>query len=121
MSFKKRWHRKKALKAARNAENGDAGAIAVAIAWYTRAQWQELTRIVPDRSELDDSYEQWQQSAREAVELMRSKGMAPIPIHVKIGDLLAWCEEQGCQPDGAARAQYTRALLRGLLAGKGDY
>jgi hypothetical protein len=115
MSLKDRQTRKRILKQVRKAESSGRGASVLGVAWYTPGQWQALTRVVPDRSKLDDTYDRWKQSAEETLAMLRSEGMVPIPIHLEVGELMAWCEEQGCQPDGAARARYTSELLRRFL------
>lgn len=116
MALKDRQTRKKILKQVRKAELSGQRASVLGVAWYTPEQWQALARLVPDRSELDDTYDQWKQSAEETLALLRSEGTVPIPIHLDVAELMAWCEEQGCQPDGEARARYASQLLRRFLA-----
>ena len=61
MSFKDRWHREKARKAARkSARRGSPESLSVGIAWYSEDEWNKLAEVVPDRDELDGTYQEWE-------------------------------------------------------------
>lgn len=67
--------------------------VVVSFAWYDELQWELLCTLVPDRGELDDTYDQWQQSARRAVRMIESNGYKVRCISVDVSTLAAWCRE----------------------------
>jgi hypothetical protein len=107
MSFKDRWHQEKARKAAqKSARSESQESLSVAIAWYSEEDWNNLTEVVPDRGELDETYQDWEKSARDALQMLRDEGIAAVPVMIKVAELKDWCEAQGRPIDGEARAAY---------------
>jgi hypothetical protein len=84
----------------------------VAFAWYDEAQWLCLTGVVPDRSELDDTYEQWEHSALKAMRALEARGYMAERIFVDVQALCKWCQERNLPVNGAARSEYVATLLR---------
>jgi hypothetical protein len=84
----------------------------IGFAWYDEAQWLCLTAVVPDRGELDDTYEQWLQSALAAVSGLEGRGYAVERFYVDVQALCQWCQERSLSVNGAARAEYVANLLR---------
>ena len=64
------------------------------LAWYDEEQWQLLCALVPDRGALDDTYEQWQQSARQAVREIESSGRKVERVSVDVLAMCASCRER---------------------------
>jgi len=83
----------------------------VGFAWFTREQWQRLTEVVDDRSELDDTFEQWERNALAALYKLESQGHSVRKVMVDVETFVAWCRGRGRRIDGAARAEYVTALL----------
>jgi len=88
-------------------------AVVVGLAWFDRKQWQHLTKVVEDRNELDDTYEQWQQSALDAVRMMEGQGQKVEKVHIEVESLVAWCKAKGLPVNGKSRAQYVTYLMHG--------
>jgi hypothetical protein len=44
------------------------------VAWFSRTQWQRLTEVVEDRNALDDTFEQWERGALDAVRTIERQG-----------------------------------------------
>ncbi len=86
--------------------------MAIGMAWFDREQWQRLTEAVENRSELDDTYEQWEKSALEALRTLERQGHRVERVHIDVGALVAWCEAKGLPVNGASRAEYVTFLLR---------
>jgi hypothetical protein len=86
--------------------------IAVGVAWFDRAQWTRLTEVVPDRSKLDDTFEDWERNARNALARITSEGHRAREVSIDVENLLAWCTLRGVPPDSAARAEYVAELMR---------
>ena len=80
------------------------------LAWYDETQWQLLCALVPDRSELDDTYEQWQQSARRAVREFESSGHRVERVPVVVLAMSEWCRERKVPLTGPSRAEYVAQL-----------
>lgn len=83
------------------------------LAWYDEGQWQLLCALVPNRGELDDSYEQWQQSARQAVREIESNGHKVERVSIDVLAMSEWCRERIAPLTGSARAEYVAQLANG--------
>ena len=81
-------------------------------AWYRAEQWDRLREISVDRDELQERYEDWLAYAESAVEEMRQEGMHAEKIEVDVDELLAWCQAEGLEENGQARAQYAAEAMR---------
>jgi hypothetical protein len=84
----------------------------IGMAWFDRTQWNRLTEIVDDRSELDDTFEQWRRSARKAMRNIEREGHRVEKAWMDVDALVAWCEKEGLPVNGGSRAQYVSALLK---------
>jgi hypothetical protein len=111
LSFKDRWHKEKARRAARKAAGHKKNALVIGLGWYSREQWEALTKAVPDRSELDDTYEEWEAQATEALQTLAAEGVQPVKVQVDVADLVAWCQSMGRPANGEARADFVSHLL----------
>jgi len=87
-------------------------AVVVGLAWFDRKQWQRLTEAVADRNELDDTYEQWQLSALDAVRMIERQGQKVEKVHVEVESLVSWCKEKGLPVNGKSRAEYVTHLMQ---------
>jgi hypothetical protein len=84
----------------------------VGLAWFDRKQWKRLTEVVEDRNELDDTYEQWEKSALDAVRTIERQGQRVEKVHVEVESLLSWCNEKGLPVNGQSRAEYVTQIIR---------
>lgn len=82
------------------------------VAWYDEPQWELLCTLVPDRSELDDTYHQWQQSARRAIRMIESNGCKVRRVSVDVSALAKWCRDHDRPINGEARAAYVVQLAQ---------
>jgi len=82
------------------------------VAWFDRGQWQRLTEVVEDRTELDDTFEQWETHALDAVRTMERQGQRVDKVYVDVDALVSWCEAKGLPINGKSRAQYVSSVLR---------
>ena len=87
------------------------------LAWYDEEQWQLLCALVPNRGELDDTYEQWQQSARQAIHEIESSGRKVERVSVDVLAMSEWCRERNVSLTGAARAEYVAQLAKAPRGG----
>ena len=86
--------------------------LVVGLAWFDRKQWQRLTEAAEDRNELDDTYEQWQQSALDAVQMIERQGQKVERVHVEVESLVSSCKEKWLPVNGKSRAEYVTQLMR---------
>lgn len=86
--------------------------VVVGVAWFDRKQWKRLTEAVEDRNELDDTYEQWQKSALDAVRMIEGQGQKVEMVHVEVESLVSWCTERGLPVNGNSRAEYVTQLMQ---------
>ena len=86
--------------------------VVVGVAWFDRKQWKRLTEAVEDRNELDDTYEQWQKSALDAVRTIERQGQRVEMVHVEVESLVSWCTENGLPVNAKSRAEYVAQLMR---------
>jgi len=84
----------------------------VGIAWFDRKQWLRLTDAVEDRREFDDTYEIWQQRARDALQLIEHQGHTIEMVHVEVESLMSWCNEKRLSMNGKSCAEYVAELAR---------
>jgi hypothetical protein len=87
-------------------------AVVVGFAWFDRKQWKLLTEAVQNRNELEDTYEQWQLSALDAVRVIESRGQKIERVHVEVESLVSWCKEKGLPVNGESRAEYVTQIMR---------
>lgn len=86
--------------------------LVIGFAWFDRKQWQRLTEAVADRNELDATYEQWEQSAHEAVRMIEHQGQKVEMVHIEVESLVSWCKAKGLPVNGQSRAEYVTQLMQ---------
>jgi hypothetical protein len=86
--------------------------VVVGLAWFDRKQWKRLTEAVEDRSELEKTYEQWEQGALDAVRTIERQGQKVEKVHVEVESLVSWCKENGLPVNGKSRAEYVMQIMR---------
>jgi hypothetical protein len=87
--------------------------LVVGLGWFDRKQWRRLTEVVADRNELDDTYEQWEQGALDAVRTIERQGQEVEKVHVEVESLVSWCKAKGLPVNGKSRAAYVTHLMQG--------
>jgi hypothetical protein len=57
----------------------------IGLAWYSREAWERLRAIADDREQLDDSFEEWERGALQAIQDLASVGrhVRKVPIDVE--------------------------------------
>ena len=110
LSFKDRWQKEKTRRAARKAAR-QRNTQAIGLGWYSREQWEALTKVVPDRSELDDTYEAWKAQATDALQTLAAQGARPVKVPVDVQELVAWCRSKDRPVNGEPRADFVGHLL----------
>jgi len=91
-----------------------------AAAWYRKAQWDRLLEVSTDRDKLEDTYEEWVETAEDAIRRLRRQGVTIVKVDVDVEELLAWCQAQSRPVDGEARAEYAATRLRERRHGRDE-
>lgn len=91
----------------------------IGFAWYRREQWHRLLAISSDRDGLEDTYDEWLETAEKRVrELSRELGVIR-KVDIDVEELLRWCNSQLRSVNGEVRSEFTSAKLLDLTrAGK---
>lgn len=84
----------------------------IGFAWFDEVQWHLLTTVVPDRSELDDTFQEWEQAALQAMRTIELQGHVVKRVPIDVAALCSWCRERNLPVNGEARAQYASSLLQ---------
>jgi hypothetical protein len=84
----------------------------VGLAWYSREAWETLRAIADDREQLDDSFEEWERGALQAIRDFASVGRQVRRVPIDVEAYATWCRERGCRLDSASRAEYVSDRLK---------
>ncbi len=86
--------------------------IKLGIAWYREEQWQLLKSTASDPEIIEDTYQEWLQSAKESIKKLKKQGLTPMQVNLDVKKFNDWCRREGRIPDAASRSEYTAELLR---------
>jgi hypothetical protein len=59
-----------------------------------------------------NTYGEWLAGANKLIADLEKQGALVSKVEVEVGELLAWCEQQGRPVDGAARSEFVTRKLR---------
>jgi hypothetical protein len=85
--------------------------IALGVTWYDRSQWERMREVACDPEQLGSTYEEWLANAKKGMKYLAEQGIQPERVMVNVDELIAWCRNQGCRIDGAARTQFVNFKL----------
>ena len=74
--------------------------------------WERLRAIADDRERLDDSFEEWERGALQAIRDLASVGRQVRRVPIDLEAYVAWCRERGCRLDSASRAEFVTERLK---------
>jgi hypothetical protein len=60
----------------------------IGVAWFVREEWLKLAAVVPDRSELDDTFEEWEKNAQRALRMLEAEGHKVQKVTITIDALM---------------------------------
>jgi hypothetical protein len=83
----------------------------IGLAWYSREAWERLRAIADDREQLDESFEEWERGALQAIRELASVGRQVLKVPIDVEAYAMWCRERGCRLDSASRAEYVTERL----------
>lgn len=83
----------------------------IGIAWFRRDEWPKLLEVSADRDQLENTYDEWLESARRTLLKLRAEGRRMEKVEVGVEQLLEWCRTRHVPVDAAARAGLASARL----------
>ncbi|NLF38136.1 hypothetical protein GX586_01735 [bacterium] len=82
------------------------------VAWYRREQWELLRYVSSDADKLEDTYDEWLESAERTFKEILKAGINLVKVDVDVDELVAWCRSQGRPVDGDARSLFVTHKIR---------
>ncbi|MBL7131238.1 MAG: hypothetical protein ISS45_07555 [Candidatus Omnitrophica bacterium] len=86
--------------------------IVVGIGYYRRQDWERFLASADDREKLEDTYDEWLVSFRNAVKNMRTAGTEPKKVLFTIDELLDYCKKKRLKNNAKARSEFFSELTR---------
>lgn len=90
----------------------------VALAWFSRSEWQQLRKIADDADDLEETYEEWREQADRTLNGLLESGVLVEEFSIRVGELADWCKQQGRPVDGSARADFAALKLQQRDSGR---
>ncbi|MFP4668071.1 MAG: hypothetical protein ACOCQI_01010 [Desulfosalsimonas sp.] len=78
----------------------------ITLAWYSREQWELLSQVASDADSMDETFENWQETAENAYRLLLQSGYPVRTVNVDVTELLRWCKSRNRPVDGEARSDF---------------
>ncbi len=92
----------------------------MAVAVYLPEQYPRLLATAEDASDLEATWQEWQQVLQETKQKMAALGMHLVDVIVDLDALEQYCQEQGLKNTSSTRAQYAAHLLSEQLQRQGQ-
>ncbi len=86
---------------------------AIGMPWYSRDHYPAIRDLMSDRHNLAPTYDQWLLAAENNEQVARQAGLEITRVAIEPAPFSRWCEENGKQPDSAARAAYVSEHVSG--------
>jgi hypothetical protein len=89
------------------------------VPWFTAESWPKMCEAAADRSNLFDTFEEFERSVTASVDDAIAKGQPVEKIQIDVDALIAWCKAEGRPLDGKARQMFglLSVVERDKLAG----
>jgi len=68
--------------------------------------------VADDRNKLDDTFEQWERNALDALRMFERQGQRAEKVHVDVDALVSWCKDRRLPITGASRSRYVSFVLQ---------
>ncbi len=81
----------------------------IGVLWLHPEDYPRFREICGD--EVDDSYDAWRIQIEGKMVALTAQGVEVERVLINPDEFAAWCEENGYEPDGEARAMYPAYLL----------
>jgi hypothetical protein len=91
---------------------GGTGLKGTPFPWFDRESYPHILEVMLDHDLLPPTYDRWLKQAQRVLEKARRDGLKPIRAHIDPDRFLAWCADNGSEPDGMARLAYAGYIAR---------
>jgi hypothetical protein len=90
----------------------------IGVPWFPREGFEELRNAMSDRDAIPETYAEWYALAREGLKRLKRShpGVRVEKVLLAKEPFLAFCREQGLDPDTRGRAQYAAIVAARSLA-----
>jgi hypothetical protein len=85
--------------------------LVVGVAWYRPDQYALLRALATDAACMAATYDKWLAGVTKTMADLKKQGVAARRVDVDVKELVAWCQEEGRELDGAARATFATEKL----------
>ena len=84
---------------------------AVALAWYSEADYEDILKMMSDREYFPNTYQEWLDLRLELEKELFKEGYRLKRIMIKPKQFVSWCGIHGLQPNAKARAEFAAKQL----------
>ncbi|UXI67642.1 hypothetical protein [Tahibacter amnicola] len=81
----------------------------VAIAWFSRDDYDQIRSLVPDRT-WRGTYDDWLDDAEQAIRGLEAKGMHAVKAHIHADTFATWCRLTARAANNAALDDFANNL-----------
>ncbi len=81
-------------------------AMAVAIPWYRKEDWERLLEIFEDSDELHGTFEEWRNDAGQLESRFRSEGLVVQRVYIDPETFAGWCRDNGLRVGASAHSRF---------------
>ena len=85
---------------------------ALGAAWYRSDQWDRLREVSEDRTDLENTWEEWVHVAEKALRDFLARGIQMEKVDVHVEELVRWCQAKQQPINAASRSAFAAEMLR---------
>jgi hypothetical protein len=82
------------------------------MAWYRPDQWALLRQVSSDSGDIEETYQEWERTAKQKLEELRRMGLRIEKIDVDVEEMVNWCKSLNLKIDGSSRARFAAEKIR---------
>ena len=83
--------------------------IAVKLAYYKNTDWDRFIKIIDDRENMHDNWNDWHNAFLKTKNDLISKGFEVNVIEIDLNELAFYCRFREIRNDGKARSQFVQS------------
>lgn len=83
----------------------------LAIATYKMQDWQRLREISDDKTELEDTWQEWHDSMLKSEDILRRKGIKYKEELIDLNELMEYCEKNRLKVNSESRSRFVAHKL----------
>jgi hypothetical protein len=90
----------------------------LAVACYSRDQWQQLLATADDSKELESTWEEWRENADKLIGRLKSGGADITEVLIDVNDLNEYCQIHNLPNNAETRSEYVTRILGSEIYGE---